>query len=328
MANPFMWYLYGTKFILRNRLIKKIKKKTVWPHYKCSFIEIDNASKVIMKELQSNKPFMAARIGFNEMSMLKAFDFHKNDKYEIVLKNMCDMAGFFPNDLSLGERFVECMQSAIAETDLLGLMNSPFEDYYVNQYMKREALVTPVDVFDFWKPDESWTKALKGKKVLVVHPFIESILSQYGKHRDKLFYEEDILPEFDLIPYKAIQTAGGEVDSRFENWFDALEFMKEEIRKIDFDVAIIGCGAYGFPLAADIRKSGKQAIHMGGVSQILFGIKGQRWTKEKNSASKIMNEYWVWPSDTEVPIDPERIEGGPYFKPTESYRKRIERSKD
>ena len=47
--------------------------------------------------------------------------------------------------------------------------------------------------------------------------------------------------------------------------------------KIDFDVAIIGCGAYGFPLAAKLKQAGKQAIHLAGATQLLFGIKGKRW---------------------------------------------------
>lgn len=49
--------------------------------------------------------------------------------------------------------------------------------------------------------------------------------------------------------------------------------MKDEIDKQDYDIALIGCGAYGFPLAAHIKRSGKKAIHLGGALQLLFGIK-------------------------------------------------------
>ena len=48
-----------------------------------------------------------------------------------------------------------------------------------------------------------------------------------------------------------------------------------------FDVAIIGCGAYGMPLAAMLKQAGKQAIHLGGATQLLFGIKGKRWEEIK-----------------------------------------------
>jgi len=53
--------------------------------------------------------------------------------------------------------------------------------------------------------------------------------------------------------------------------------MKREIGKADFDICLIGCGAYGFPLAAHVKKIGKQAVHFGGGLQLMFGIKGIRW---------------------------------------------------
>ena len=52
--------------------------------------------------------------------------------------------------------------------------------------------------------------------------------------------------------------------------------MEERIGKIDFDVALLGCGAYGLPFAASIKRMGKKAVHLGVATQILFGIKGKR----------------------------------------------------
>lgn len=313
------WYLYGSKYVLN----KKIWKRR--PKYKNVFLESMDANNKLREAILNGKPYMAARIGFNEMSMMKAFDFNRKDKMDIVLKNMCDVAGFFPNDRNLGNKFLEVMIHSLKETDLLALMNTPFEDYYANKYLQKEAMVTPFEVMDFWKYQDSWTKALKGKKVLVIHPFTESIEQQYRKRKD-IFAENQFLPDMELITYKAVQTAGGEVDSRFTTWFDALEYMQKDIDKIDFDIAIIGCGAYGFPLAAHIKGLGKQAVHMGGVSQILFGIKGQRWTKKGSSCAHLINESWVWPMVSETPVDTERMENGPYFRPTESYERRIKES--
>ena len=50
--------------------------------------------------------------------------------------------------------------------------------------------------------------------------------------------------------------------------------MKSQMDQTDYDIALIGCGAYGFPLAAHAKRMGKQAIHMGGSLQLLFGIRG------------------------------------------------------
>ena len=86
----------------------------------------------------------------------------------------------------------------------------------------------------------------------------------------------------------------------------------KEALKIDFDVALIGCGAYGMPLAANLKKAGKQAIHMGGVLQIMFGIKGKRWDSDP-IVSKLYNASWIRPSDSEKPGIANKIEGGCYW---------------
>jgi hypothetical protein len=121
-----------------------------------------------------------------------------------------------------------------------------------------------------------------------------------------------VLPEFKLETLKAVQTIAGQRDERFNNWFEAIDYMYKKATEIDFDVAIIGCGAYGFPLAAKLKQAGKVAIHMGGVTQILFGIKGARWDIHPE-ASKLYNEYWVRPRAEDVPENAEGVEDRCYW---------------
>ena len=114
---------------------------------------------------------------------------------------------------------------------------------------------------------------------------------------------------------KAVQTLADNVDSRFSNWFEALNYMYVQAMKIDFDVAILGCGAYGMPLAAMLKEAGKQAIHLGGVTQILFGIKGKRWeeAREYQYIREMMNENWTYPLESEKPKSAQKIEGNCYW---------------
>ena len=44
-----------------------------------------------------------------------------------------------------------------------------------------------------------------------------------------------------------------------------------------FDAALLGCGAYGLPLAAHVVSRGASAVYVGGGLQLLFGIQGRRW---------------------------------------------------
>jgi len=165
-----------------------------------------------------------------------------------------------------------------------------------------------------------WTSALKGKRVLVIHPFAETIDKQYHNYRTKIFEKkfkcDDILPEFDLITLKAIQTINFNSESqKYKDWFEALNFMVKQCEKIDFDVAIIGCGAYGLPLATAIKQMGKGAIHLGGATQLLFGIMGKRWEVEgyKEIFDQIKNEYWTRPLPEEKPQNADQIENGCYW---------------
>ena len=82
----------------------------------------------------------------------------------------------------------------------------------------------------YYEDSVPWTRALKGKKVLVVHPFSETIKDQYEK-KIKIWDSKEILPEFELITFKAVQTMCGEKDERFANWLDALNYMKQAAYK-------------------------------------------------------------------------------------------------
>ena len=88
--------------------------------------------------------------------------------------------------------------------------------------------------------------------------------------------------------------------------------MEGRIAQTDFDVAIIGCGAYGFPLAAKVKDMGKVAIHLGGATQILFGIKGARWDLNQK-INRWYNEAWTRPSESDKPKNAAAVESACYW---------------
>ena len=45
------------------------------------------------------------------------------------------------------------------------------------------------------------------------------------------------------------------------------------MNKTDYDICLIDCGAYKFPLAAHAKRQGKKAIHLDGSLQLLSKIK-------------------------------------------------------
>ena len=276
---------------------------------------IEQVQREMAEDIRAGKPFMAGRLGAVELANMRAFEFDDRRILPKDVKQLCDCAGFFPNDVSLMPRFYEEMINGCRESDYLAAWFQPFEDYYLNTVFPKEMHLTYLHYIDpFRCPGQPWTAALEGKKVLVIHPQAQIIEEQYRK-RELLFPGTNILPEFELHVLKAVQTNAGETDERYRNWFEALEDMYQQAMQVDFDLAILGCGAYGFPLAAKMKQAGKQAVHMGGITQILFGIHGKRWDEDKNHQflQQYYSDAWVRLSDKDKPKDAKAVEDGCYW---------------
>lgn len=284
---------------------KEIKKRE---------IGLDATQELIRQIIVEGKPAMVARFGSNEARCcaegIGILYGHKRSFSPKILNLMHLNAGVFPYGEKMALRFSEILAEAASNVDLLGYWESFMQNYLTLEVCRNDVAITQLGSLEPYYSATPWTSALKGKKVLVIHPFKESIESQYKK-RTLLFENPDMLPEFQLTVVKAVQTIAGEKDERFENWEQALNYMYEEAMRQDFDVAIIGCGAYGMPLAAMLKKAGKIAIHLGGATQLLFGIKGNRW--DNTIGKTLYNEHWVRPMESEIPSASRKIENGCYW---------------
>lgn len=251
------------------------------------------------------------------------FCFAKSEAWWIMPQRVADLkncSGVFSidNDGEV-EKFCELMLADMAYVDILGSWVSK-EILIADKIQHATKVFLPY--LEPYYAQIPWTRALEGKRVLVIHPFANQIRRQYELNREKLFDNRLVLPKFDLNVLPAIQSLGGEANG-FASWFDALDYMKREMDKIDYDICIIGCGAYGFHLAAHAKRMGKKAIHMGGATQLLFGIKGNRWedpmygVKEwglpEGFYTKMFNEYWIKPGEEGRPKNAEQVEGACYW---------------
>lgn len=295
------------------------------------YVELFNqdANDYVRELLATGKPCMISKFGSIELgALVNVYLFqHRRHKLEDILdfircdlptidwfengtvSALCNNAGFFPNDKTLMPRYYDINYSAMKEIDVLG------------SYMKSESIfkeelakAKKVNLDGYYAPyyyKNPWTMELAGKKVLVVHPFAEDIASQYNNHRTEIWEDSNVLPVFELITYKSVQSMLG-IKTPYANWFEALDKMKEDISKLDFDIALIGCGAYGMPLAAYVKNMGKQAVHLAGWTQVLFGIIGTRWLNNPK-VSSMMNQYWIHPSKNNIPAEAKRIENGAYW---------------
>lgn len=284
------------------------------------------ASDYIKEKLNSNRPCMICRIGSNELkATLNYLDiisnngfFSKSIKYirsdigpfwwdDEIKFLMCNGAGFFPANATYLERFANLMLSDLQNVDVLGSWLG--DEIRLSSFFPNAKIVRLTDLEPYYQANP-WSEVLGGKKVLVIHPFEESIKKQYEKH-GVLFNDPRVLPKFELKTLKAVQSiASNKTD--FPSWFDALSWMCDKIDDVDFHIAIIGAGAYGLPLASFVKNIGKKGIHIGGATQILFGIKGKRWDKLP-FFRQLYNDNWVRPLPKETPGNFQTVESGCYW---------------
>lgn len=286
---------------------RKIKFKL---DYSSKNVKFNNeASNLIAEKIKEGKPLMVARFGAVEMRCVDSY--LKGKEYAEKIKTMATInAGIFPNNKQTIDKFCEYYLRCSQNIDILSLWQVKSEKKVIDTKCQNAQFINlrGLEPYYFNNP---WSKELEGKKVLIIHPFKDSILNQYLK-RDTLFDDKNILPKFkNLDVIKAVQSNAGS-NSRFKDWFEAFDYMCKEIDIKDFDIAIIGAGSYGLPLACYIKELGKQAIQMAGATQILFGIKGKRWDNHEY-ISKLYKESWVRPLANETPERAKSVEGGSYW---------------
>lgn len=323
-----------------SKIYKRIFKK---PFYDCMpgcIYERQQANDLLYNTLKSNKPFMLTRYGSIEMCVTNSYRMRRDKRStfcklweyvtdktdmpwydELFYLSISRNAGVFNPTPDILDRFA---QRYLKDSEIIDILMSVNYKEKFMPLQKSCQFIHFESVYPYFV-ERPWTRILKGKKVLVVHPYAETIQKQYAI-REKLYDNHEILPVFELKTLKAVQSSAY-AEVPFKDWFEALEYMENEIEKIEFDICLLGCGAYGLPLAAHVKRLGKQAIHMGAGVQLLFGISGKRWEEEyvqrpwgynvpfriNTNYVDLKNEYWTRPSGNEIPPKSKSVEGGCYW---------------
>lgn len=300
------WFLIRVLHVICGKyLVNREKFAGVGLHSK------EDANEFMYQKILEGKPFAVGRFGYTELGVMELAQIERYFKiklYDYWTPSYVNGISYrWDGDIGKGvQKFDLLMRDSMHNLDAVGC--------YVNMVMSDEIIRKCANldtkfIFDAnalslfaYMEGRPWTWALKGKKVLVVSPFYKEIESQYN--RRELIWNREVLPEFELLTDQSIWFS----ESESENWFQAFERLADRVIKRDFDIALLGCGSFSFPLAARVKKSGRQAIHVAGVLQILFGIKGKRW-----DANGLYNEYWIRPGEETKPAFAEQLDGSTYW---------------
>jgi len=274
----------------------------------------------IFEKIKSGQPLCIGKIGNAELMCAYNYFFARHHNQvpipwnPTIVKEIYINAGVFPQTEEARIYFSESLSEAVANTDIISPWNNglgEFELRFIKSRNPNSILVDLQSLEPFYH-GLPWSCLLKGKKVLVISPFVETIKKQY-LNKDSIWKNPEVLPNFELktIFHPTSKAISGD-KNKYNTWKDMVDNIKHQMLNTEFDIALIGTGASSLPLASYAKQINKQAIHLGGALQMLFGIKGKRWEQ-----MRIFNHFytsaWVRPSTEETPEGNMQVEGGTYW---------------
>jgi hypothetical protein len=269
-------------------------------------------NKMIKDAVEKGIPYIAGKMGAVEQQVM-IYQLMNKPWDDSLRWHASNHAGITPPTDRILEFFSKVYMESLLNTDLLTIWfpdNVNSNEFAIsNKFCPNAEFIAGLQALEPFYHPEPWSAALKDKKVLVIHPFEESLKEQFNK-KHLLFEDKTILPDFEMINLKSYQTHGG--GNTDMPWDECYNSMVDTINNTNFDVALVGCGAYGLPLCDTVKKLGKPAIHVGGGLQIMFGIKGNRWDNMP-PVSKYYNEHWKRPYDSEKTRNHQVVEGSTYW---------------
>ena len=287
----------------------------------------------LLSKIAKSEPFIIPRIAGIEnniawrgVEVLKNGGFTDADTEYIngQLYTMKKNAGIFIKDTSQLFDYSQRYMRAFEQCDLYngweywgGVYRyiSQGHDYITNERFANKQMVwsCALDIFNYIQ-STPWTHALRGKRILVISSFEESIREKLPI-RAELYGGVDLFPDCEITTIRPPQTQGTVSDSEEPFTVHLAEFTKRlDAIRDTYDVALVSCGGYGNLVCSHLFDTGKSSIYVGGVLQMYFGILGTRWLKERPDVVRLyLNKNWSRPKDHEKPEGYKNVEGACYW---------------
>jgi hypothetical protein len=272
----------------------------------------------IKEVIQKNKPFFIGRIAGCELKV--AAHYLQGDVFSIVdeLKELENNAGIYTIDNSsltiytkkLVESYEHCTVIAEWEQDGKVFAHTGSGQQYIS---KKTPNIPKIDAraLEPYYFKENWMPALKGKKILVVHPFSKTFSKKILNFK-KIFPNKSWFEDCEIQFIQPPLTLAGNHQNK--DWQEHFQVFVEELREVkDFDIALVAAGGYGM-LVSDFIFSelGKSVIYVGGALQLFFGVIGKRWFDNKE-IMKLVNDDWSRPDKEDKPNNFTAVEKGCYW---------------
>lgn len=225
-----------------------------------------------------------------------------------IYDQMKTNAGFFGEDIKSWKADVlRCMLTSDVSLKVYSCSSFSVVDDVINKYQVFIPTVPYVEDISFWI---SFLDFLPTNNLCFVSYFAEEMEKQIPFMNwifpKKIRYKKQNPRDWKFI-FSENTIAGNEPKDKSYN--EVLEDLFQRCLEKDADVYLLSCGCYGLPLQYKLKEAGKKSVYIGGLMQLLFGLKGKRWDDRK-IIKQHYNKYWKYP--TKKPINAEGVEGWCY----------------
>lgn len=279
-------------------------------------------------KMKDNKPFVIPRIAGieNEVAAMGAICVQQKklnteifNNFKQVIPNMKNNAGIKLDNMEDINFYATNYMKPFHQSEIFAWWEPWGEvitsiprsfDFMIVNFPKNKIDALVFDIFHSIH-NNPWTLALRGKRILIISAFIDSIKKKIPIR--KKIYGIDLFPDCEFVFLKPPQTHGKNKSRKLEVEFNDFVKRIDEI-KDSFDVALCSCGGYSNPICGAIYEMGKSAIYVGGVLQMYFGIYGERWVRDRPDIMRMyMNKHWSRPKESERPKNYKDVEKSCYW---------------
>lgn len=158
------------------------------------FISNEEFNSVLKQKLASREPFFCCRYGNSELTACFYALIRKQGILDGIsgklLKTAKTGPGVFPEEEDMYLEFADTYMKALGNADLNAYWGSVLmEEYMIDKVMRKDCVQYAMRALEPFQYDEPWTTALKGRNVLIVHPFAELVERQYQR-RNEIFQKK------------------------------------------------------------------------------------------------------------------------------------------
>jgi hypothetical protein len=260
--------------------------------------------------VRDRRPYAAGKIGHSEHVLLMypllveaETDPRRLRAFEISLApRALRHAGVFPPDPSFYRGFGEQLASDMRALDCLGLFDPGLSTEL--RIIQGHGFEGDLIEFTDQEPDRSipaddtrcYLPSFREARVLLVCPFADLLATRADRETYEEVWSKIGKRWFEPASVESVTFPYGydlETQRTYGTALNLLEEIDSRIGAQEFDVALIGAGALGIPIAAAVKRQGGLGISLGGHLQVIFGVHGERWLSDPEWRRNYINEFWI-----------------------------------